>query len=232
MATEKRIAKIESSFIGFEDHGLLTASLTFNYGGSGQSIAHRIFGAADETHEPEGWHRGHEMGMDFIRRLLLACGVNSWERIVGRTVLVTGDWSNVFVVEPLPTERGKAFDIAAWADEWNREMAGQDRGDTLSVIAHSQDDPEPERDDFPRDLRGGYDYWKAIAKRWGDKNDALEAQLAGAVEDLHEAAELLHAAVFVHFQPPVRGDMARRARALADKFIEERFPVREAESHG
>jgi hypothetical protein len=40
----------------------------------------------------------------------------------------------------------------------------------------------------------------------------------GAVKDLREAAALLADASFVHCQPPVRGDKARRARALADKW--------------
>jgi hypothetical protein len=43
-------------------------------------------------------------------------------------------------------------------------------------------------------------------------------QLQGAVEDLREAAALLADASFVHYQPPVRGDKARRARALSDKW--------------
>lgn len=120
---EQKIAKIESTFIGFEDHGLLSVSLGFDYGGSGQGIGHRVFGSSDESRDPEGWRRGHEMGMDFIRRLLLACGVNQWERLKGRTVLVTGDWTSITGIAPLPTERGEMFDIAAWAEEWKAATA-------------------------------------------------------------------------------------------------------------
>jgi hypothetical protein len=116
--SEQRIAKIERSYIGFEDHGLLSVSLTFNYGGSQQGIGHRAFGSSSEG-EPENWRLAHEMGMDFIRRLLLACGVNQWERIVGRTVLVTCDFTSIGRIDPLPTEKGTSFDIEAWADSFS-----------------------------------------------------------------------------------------------------------------
>lgn len=118
---EQRIAKIDSSFIGFEDHGLLTVTLGFDYGSSHQGIGGRAFGSMTED-EPEKWQLGHEMGMDFIRRLLLACGVDQWERIKGRTVFVTCDWSNVYRIDPLPTEKGEAFDIEAWAESFTARV--------------------------------------------------------------------------------------------------------------
>jgi hypothetical protein len=48
--------------------------------------------------------------------------------------------------------------------------------------------------------------------------EAWRINYVGAVEDLREAAALLADASFVHYQPPVRGDKARRARALSDKW--------------
>lgn len=113
-----QIAKITDSFIGFEDHGLLTVSLTFDYGGSMQGIGHRAFGSSSED-DSSKWRLPHEMGMDFIRRLLLACGVSEWSAITGRTVFVTSDWTKVYRVEPLPTENGAAFDIDEWAESFN-----------------------------------------------------------------------------------------------------------------
>jgi hypothetical protein len=115
---ERQIGKITSTFIGFEDHGILSVSLHFDYGSAAQGIGHRCFGSHDESRDPEGWRRGHEMGMDFIRRLLLACGVNQWEKLKGRTVFVTRDWTEIQKIEPLPTERGQPFDIVEWADSF------------------------------------------------------------------------------------------------------------------
>lgn len=115
MNGEQQIAKITDTFLGFEDHGLLTASVTLTYGGASQSIGHRCFGSVDESRSD--WSRSHERGMDFVRRLLLACGVNRWEQLKGRTVLVTATHCEVQRVDPLPTEHGESFDIVAWAKE-------------------------------------------------------------------------------------------------------------------
>lgn len=120
---EQKIAKVRSSFIGFEDHGILSVSLDFDYGGAGQGIAHRCFGSSDESRDPDGWKVGHEMGMDFIRRLLLAFGVDRWDKIVGRTVLVTASWSEIHRIDPLPTEKGEPLDIDAWAADFKAALA-------------------------------------------------------------------------------------------------------------
>jgi hypothetical protein len=119
--SEQRIAKVRSMVLGFEDHGILTATVDFDYGGAGQGIGARCFGSHDESRDPEGWRRGHEMGMDFVRRLLLACGVSEWDRLKGRTVMVTCTYSEILRIDPLPTEGGEPFDIEAWADSWKRD---------------------------------------------------------------------------------------------------------------
>lgn len=112
---EQKIAKITDTFLGFEDHGILTAFVTFDYGSSGQSLGPRSFGSQDESRDPDGWEEAHASGMDYVRRLLLACGVDRWEQLKGRTVLVTASHTDIARVEPLPTERGKTFDIGEWA---------------------------------------------------------------------------------------------------------------------
>ena len=113
--SEQRIAKVVDSFIGFEDHGWLSVSLTFDYGSARQGLAHRIFGSASEDPSKSKWDAAHAGGMDYLRRLLLALGVDRWEQVKGRTVLVTCDHTSIDRIDPLPTEHGKAFDIAAWA---------------------------------------------------------------------------------------------------------------------
>jgi hypothetical protein len=119
--TEQKIAKARSTFIGFEDHGFLTATVDFDYGGAGQGLGGRAFGSMNE--EDGRWANGHAMGMDYIRRLLLAFGVDSWEQIRGRTVLVTCTWTEIQRIDPLPTEKGEPFDIVEWAESWKRATA-------------------------------------------------------------------------------------------------------------
>jgi len=91
----KEIAKITSTHLGFEDHGIFTAMLHVTYGGAGQGVGgYAIAGMAGE----------------FITSLLRACGVDRWEKLVGRTVYVLSDGRRRVVgVENLPTEPGGRF---------------------------------------------------------------------------------------------------------------------------
>ena len=121
---EQKIAKVRRAYIGFEDHGFLTVTLDFDYGGAGQGLGSRAFGLdSEKPADRDKWRDGHAMGMDCIRRLLLACGVESWDRIVGRTVLVTANWTEITRIDPLPTETGTPFDIREWVDSYAEAVA-------------------------------------------------------------------------------------------------------------
>lgn len=91
---KKELAKIESTFLGFEDHGILTAYVNVNYGSASQGI---------------GGYDLRDKAGPFIDRLLKACGVTSWEKLVGRTIYVLSEGGRVVGICPLPTEPGTAF---------------------------------------------------------------------------------------------------------------------------
>lgn len=104
------IAKIESTHLGYEDHGIFTLLLNVNYGGSGQSIG---FHSLDNP-SPTGKGRvGTRYGMEYIMRVMSACGVSKWEDVKGRTIIVLkrdNSWhSEILGLKPLPTENGKSF---------------------------------------------------------------------------------------------------------------------------
>ncbi len=105
----EQIAKIRSTHLGREDHGIFTAILDLDYGGSGQGAGTYALDEYDEeTHE----RHGTAGGMDFIIGILDACGVDSWEKVAGRTVLALreeGYHGKVVGLKPLPTEGGKQF---------------------------------------------------------------------------------------------------------------------------
>lgn len=115
----KEIAKVESTFLGIEDHGILTATVGFKLGsGSYQSTPGYGFDVyngerADPKPAPEYPQDrvGSRFGMEFIRRLLEAFGVDEWDKIRGRTVYVLREEPYGFIkgIEPLPTEGGKRF---------------------------------------------------------------------------------------------------------------------------
>lgn len=121
MKTE--IAKITGTMLGYEGHGILTAMLQVDYGGSGQGIGGYCLDepVRDDADQFVG-RFGTAFGMEWVRRAMSACGVDSWEQVKGRTILVykEDDGYNAKVIGfgPLPTEPGKPFlfdDLREWA---------------------------------------------------------------------------------------------------------------------
>lgn len=108
METE-RIAKIKDTFLGVEDHGIFTAVLTLDYGGSVQGAGNRRL---DRYDADSGETVGTADGLEEIMRIVEACGVVSWEKVKGRTVLALIDGGIVVGIKPLPTESGRAFRFA------------------------------------------------------------------------------------------------------------------------
>lgn len=111
---EKKIAKVTGTFLGWEDHGMFTCSLTLDYGHSGQGAGFYQLSTYDPATDRQV---GTAEGLEFVIRLLRACGVSSWERLVGRTVFAHATSGKVLGIEPLPTEPGEAF---FFDDLWER----------------------------------------------------------------------------------------------------------------
>ncbi len=114
MAEHKRIAKITQTMLGYEYHGIFTAQVFVDYGGSGQGIGGYCLD--EPVRDDAGDHigrRGTAYGMEWIARFMRACGVDSWEKVKGRTILVITEddsWNaRVLGVENLPTEPGERF---------------------------------------------------------------------------------------------------------------------------
>ena len=69
-------AKIDSTTLGFEDHGLLTCWLNLSQSGSAQGFG--------------GWSIKVNAGF-WIERILKTVGVESWDKLPGKHVRVDGD---------------------------------------------------------------------------------------------------------------------------------------------
>lgn len=80
---EVKNAKIKSTFFGFEDHGIFTFFLNLEYGSSGQGAG--------------GYGLG-EFTEKLIQRILLVCGVNSWEELPGKFIRVKADGGRVYEI--------------------------------------------------------------------------------------------------------------------------------------
>jgi len=111
MTTEK-IAKITGTFLGYQDHGILTAMLDLDYGGGSCQSTPGLFCDERLGHDTDFKRRGTAYGMEFVARLMRACGAQRWEDIKGRTVIAIIDHDRVVGIKPLPTERGTPFRFA------------------------------------------------------------------------------------------------------------------------
>lgn len=124
----KDIAKITDTMLGTESHGIFTCYLTVDYGGSGQSVGG--YSLDTPIQDENGKHAGRigtGYGMEFIIRVMRACGVSKWEDVKGRTIFVLQDLepdalalgtAKVLGIENLPTEKGEQFIFADLAKEF------------------------------------------------------------------------------------------------------------------
>jgi hypothetical protein len=104
------IAKITSTALGYEDHGIFTCVLHVDYGGTSQGVGGY---ALDRYDEDKRVRVGSVYGMEFIARILRAAGVERWEQLKGRTIFVVREhkgWgAKVLGICNLPTEPGEEF---------------------------------------------------------------------------------------------------------------------------
>lgn len=123
---KREIGKITETMLGYEGHGILTCYLTVDYGGAGQSIGGYGFDTPVRRDGELIGRFGVTYGMEFVARIIKACGVDSWEKVKGRTIFVLHDlpddapsWgaSRVIGIENLPTEKGCRFIFTELRDE-------------------------------------------------------------------------------------------------------------------
>lgn len=93
---ETRNAVIESAEITNDDHGLLSAWLTLDYGGAGQGFGgYSLYLPKSFTHHsPSGPnYAGH-----FIWRVMEVAGVSKWSQLKGKTIRVRCEHSKVHAI--------------------------------------------------------------------------------------------------------------------------------------
>jgi hypothetical protein len=80
------IMRIESTHLGWEDHGILTAQLHCKGDGSGIGVGGYCL---DVTTGPPDYKRaGTAYGLDHLMRIMETVGVSSWEKLPGQQVIV------------------------------------------------------------------------------------------------------------------------------------------------
>lgn len=109
---EVKNARIESTHLGKEGHGIMTCMIMLDYGGAGQGFG--------------GWSLGGEWGMEYINKVLEVTGVECWEDLPGTHVRVKAEQMKVHAIGHIL--RDKWFDPAEDLKEYlPKEAQANDR---------------------------------------------------------------------------------------------------------
>jgi hypothetical protein len=78
---EIRNARIESTHLGYEGHGILTCSIVLDYGGAMQSFGGYAFDEYNEARKRR--IVASAFGLAFVAELLRVVGADAYEKLVG-----------------------------------------------------------------------------------------------------------------------------------------------------
>jgi hypothetical protein len=123
-----KVARIKSTMLGVEDHGILTAYIHFE--GDGWGIGVGGFGLDTPVKDEDGKFLRREptaYGFDHVVQLARTVGVSTWEELPGREALVLFDtpssWGSTAKGIAHISDESKVFILADHAQSW-KDRAG------------------------------------------------------------------------------------------------------------
>ena len=119
--TDRVLGRIVDAKIAYEDHGILTCFIGFDFGGSNQGFGDYPLDTWDET---EKRRVGTAAGMEFLIGVMAAVGVESWDALLGKEVWIEREegnsgWEKIVVIEaPAYRKHTRKFDVREWQRKW------------------------------------------------------------------------------------------------------------------
>ncbi len=93
--SEIRNVKIESTMLGWEDHGMLTAWLTVTWPGGGQGFGGYALDEPIQIGGKFSHRQGSDFGMRFVESIIKTVGVESWEKLKGSYCRIDAEHSKI-----------------------------------------------------------------------------------------------------------------------------------------
>lgn len=87
IAYSAEVATIKSTFLGIEDHGIMTAQLNLEWSGPGISSGGWSLDRPIKVGGTQTVRIGSAFGMDQVMAIMKTVGVSQWEKLPGRDVL-------------------------------------------------------------------------------------------------------------------------------------------------
>lgn len=119
-----QIGTIKSTRLGYQDHGILTADLAIEWPGGGVSVG----GYSLDTKKDDSYDReGTAYGLDHIIWIMRTVGVERWEDLVGKQVIVLFEgqstWGARSVGIASTTDEKEVLVLKEHAEMWKERTA-------------------------------------------------------------------------------------------------------------
>lgn len=120
-----QIGTVTSTRLGYESHGILTASLIVEWSGGGISVGGFCLDSPKDIESRDYTRVGTAFGLDHIIRVIETVGVEAWEDVKGKQVIVLFEGRSVWGARSVgiahTTDDSKVLvfeeHAAAWRDE-------------------------------------------------------------------------------------------------------------------
>jgi len=116
-----QIGTIKATHLGFEDHGIMTADLVVEWQGGGVSVGGYCLDSFDRSTTPAS-RRGTAYGLDHIIQIMRTVGVEKWEELKGKQVIVLFEGTSFLGAQSVgiasTTDESRVLIMKEHADKW------------------------------------------------------------------------------------------------------------------